>query len=82
MLIGFFEGARLDFRALFWQFQVDYDFFKIKGWAFPLVENETFTMKVDDPNDFQRLALTYSERPYVMEEHGYLYTKAGIYVTA
>ncbi|CAL1168986.1 unnamed protein product [Cladocopium goreaui] len=51
--------------------QVSYDFFKVKGWAFPMVENQTYDMRVNDPNDFQRLSLQYSVRPYVMEAHGY-----------
>ena len=51
--------------------QVTYDFFKVKGWAFPMVENETYDMRVNDPNDFQRLSLQYSVRSYVMEAHGY-----------
>ena len=52
-------------------YQVSYDFFKVKGWAFPMVENQTYDMRVNDPNDFQRLSLQYSVRPYVMEAHGY-----------
>lgn len=55
--------------------EVSYDSFKIKGWAVPVVENETYDMRVDDPNDFQKLTLQYSERNYVMEEFGYDYTK-------
>ena len=55
--------------------QVQYDFKKVRGWAFPVLENETYDIKVNDPNDFQKLQLQYSVRNYVMEQHGYLYTK-------
>ena len=55
--------------------EVQYDFFKVKGWAFPVVENETYDMRVNDPNDFQKLSLQYSVRNYVMDEHGYKYTR-------
>ena len=51
--------------------EVQYDFFKLKGWGVPVVENETYDMRVNDPNDFQKLGFQYSERNYVMEEHGY-----------
>lgn len=69
------DGKRMNVRTDVGFDQVEYDFFKVRGWAIPMLENETYDIKVDDPNDFQKIQLQYSERNYVMEEHGYLYTK-------
>ncbi|CAE7234186.1 unnamed protein product [Symbiodinium sp. CCMP2592] len=55
---------------------VAYDNLKLRGWPVVVVEGEVFDMRVDDPNDFQRLSFQYSMRNYVVEEHGYLYTRA------
>ena len=46
-------------RGAFWEGDVPYDFFKLGGWPVVVVENETFDMKVEDPNDFQKLRLQH-----------------------
>ena len=55
--------------------RVKYDTKKLSGWPVVIVENQTFDMRVDDPNDFQELAFTYSVRPYVFEALGYIYNQ-------
>eukprot|EP00439_Symbiodinium_sp_Y106_P050506 s5458_g6.t1 len=69
------DGKLMNVRTSAGFDQVKYDTKKLSGWPVIVLENETFDMRVDDPNDFQELAFLYSTRPYVMESLGYIYNQ-------
>ena len=69
------DGKLMNVRTSAGFDQVAYDTKKLSGWPVIVLENETFDMRVDDPNDFQELAFLYSTRPYVMESLGYIYNQ-------
>eukprot|EP00930_Biecheleria_cincta_P023408 TRINITY_DN1691_c0_g3_i1.p1 TRINITY_DN1691_c0_g3~~TRINITY_DN1691_c0_g3_i1.p1 ORF type:complete len:2461 (+),score=365.35 TRINITY_DN1691_c0_g3_i1:773-7384(+) len=69
------DGKEMNVWTLAGFDRIQFDFKKLYGWAIPAIENETYDIKPNDANDWQTIKLTWSTWPYVMQEHGFRYTR-------
>jgi hypothetical protein len=65
------DGKSIQVQTPYGSSAVPFTFKKLYGWAVPVVSGIDYDLKINDPNDFQKLSLQYSQWDYVLQEHGF-----------